>query len=185
MGKHSKHKRRKHTRSESEPPPEGPKWLRYAALGKKRKLRAALAAQPGLVGYADPDTGDTALHQVGGVDVFAPQRTVVCILAPAAVTCHGVDLQACRHGHADVVGLLLRYGWIVQLAVACTAALVHILRIAQPWRRYCRTPTPWVDCSKFVTDQSSICFSRDLHLAGRKTAVKKGYCVWQCWWGVY
>jgi hypothetical protein len=66
MGKHSskkKHKQKQKTRRSAEPL-DGPKLLKYAALGKARRIRTALAASPALVHFKDPGSGNTALHQV-------------------------------------------------------------------------------------------------------------------------
>lgn len=64
MGKHSSKKKQKPKRRHSAEPVDGPKLLKYAALGKARRIRAALAAAPALVNYKDPDSGNTGLHQV-------------------------------------------------------------------------------------------------------------------------
>jgi hypothetical protein len=72
MGKHSSKKKHKQKQKRSAEPLDGPKLLKYAALGKARRIRSALAVSPALVNYKDPGSGNTALHQVGTVPAPLP-----------------------------------------------------------------------------------------------------------------
>jgi hypothetical protein len=65
MGKHRSKKKHKHKQRRREAESvDGPKLLKYAALGKAGRIRAALSSAPALVNYRDPDSSNTALHQV-------------------------------------------------------------------------------------------------------------------------
>jgi hypothetical protein len=83
MGKHSSKKKQRRKRRHAAQSVDGPKLLKYAALGKARRIRSAITESPSLVDYKDPGSGNTALHQV-------------CTAATSSGRCERVTAPACK-----------------------------------------------------------------------------------------